>query len=163
MDRTSIERYAAGGPILALSIEGLGSADLDAFPIPGTWSIRQIVAHLYDSDLIGSDRMKRIIAEDHPLLLGYDESRFAERLFYHEVDVAAACKVFELNRALTAAMLRRLPDEAFERTGLHNEKGDVTLADQVEAYVKHLRGHLEHLARKRGLLGKPIDSARLLV
>ena len=36
-----------------------------AFPIPGTWSIQQIIMHLMDSDLIASDRMNfaKVIAE----------------------------------------------------------------------------------------------------
>jgi hypothetical protein len=49
-----------------------------AFPVPGTWSIQQIVLHMMDSDLIASDRMKRVIAEDRPTLIGYNETAFSE-------------------------------------------------------------------------------------
>ena len=63
MDRSWIERYAAGANVPAEAIRGLTPTDLNAFPVPGTWSIQQIVIHLMDSDLIGSDRMKRVAAE----------------------------------------------------------------------------------------------------
>ena len=43
-------------------------------------SIQQIVIHLLDSDLVWAARMKSIIAEENPIILGYDETKFAERL-----------------------------------------------------------------------------------
>jgi len=45
-----------------------------AVPVPGTWSLQQIAIHMMDSDLIASDRMKRIASMDKPLLCGYDET-----------------------------------------------------------------------------------------
>lgn len=156
MDRQEIERYAAGGAALAAAIAGLAREDLLALPVPGTWSIQQIVVHMLDSDLIGSDRMKRVIAEERPHLLAYNESLFASRLGYEHVDADKACEVFQLNRELTAGVLRRLPDEAFERVGVHSENGPETLAYLVTAYADHLDGHLKFIRQKRELLGKPL-------
>ena len=157
MNRQIIESYALGGPELAESIKGLTQADFLATPVPsggGTWSIQQIVLHLMDSDLIASDRMKRIIAEDNPTIVGYSESAFATRLFYEEAEPALAAEIFAKNRLLTAAILRRLPDPAFARFGTHNQRGRVTLAQMVAGYVDHLAHHLKFLRHKRHLLGK---------
>jgi hypothetical protein len=156
MNRNLIEQYAAGAEVPAGSIAGLDRADLLAQPVPGTWSIQQIVLHLMDSDLIGSDRMKRVAAENHPTLIGYDESAFAARLGYERLSVADASEIFRLNRLMTAEILRRLPDEAFQRSGHHNEKGEVTLEHLVETYVEHLDHHLAFIRRKRELLDKPL-------
>ena len=57
MDRSIIENYGRGGEKLTASIVGLSREELLAFPVPGTWSIQQIVIHLLDSDLISMDRM----------------------------------------------------------------------------------------------------------
>jgi len=154
MNRTIIEDYARGGPVLAAEIYGLTPADFCATPIPGTWSIGQIVLHLMDSDLIGADRMKRIIAEDNPALIGFDESAFAKKLFYNDMDPFTAADIFQKNRALMAAILRRLPDAAFARRGTHNQVGPVTLAELVEKYAGHLPHHLTFLRQKKQLLGK---------
>src|SRR5258707_4912288 len=54
MDRTLIERYVAGATVPAGAIRGLSTQELNAFPVPGTWSIQQVVLHLMDSDLIGA-------------------------------------------------------------------------------------------------------------
>lgn len=157
MDHQLIEQYAAGAAELARSIEGLSREELTAFPVPGTWSIQQIVVHMMDSDLIGSDRMKRVAAEDRPpTLIGYDESAFARNLFPHELDPQLACEIFAKNRQMTAEILRRLPEATFERQGHHNEDGDVTLAVLLKKYVEHLAHHLKFVRQKRELLGKPL-------
>lgn len=156
MDRSWIDRFEQGADIPLKSIEELNSNDLSAIPIPQTWSIRQIVLHLYDSDLIGTDRMKRVIAEDSPTLIGYDETAFANKLYTDDLDLATACRCFADNRRLTTAILRRQPDAAFKRIGHHNESGVITLEYLVKTYVGHLERHLDFLLKKRALLGKPI-------
>ncbi|MGE3109455.1 MAG: DinB family protein [Phycisphaerales bacterium] len=157
MDRAVIEQYAQGADDLTRAIEGLSGADMNARPVPDTWSIQEIVMHMMDSDLIASDRMKRIIAEDNPLILGYDETRFSQRLHYDKADANLACRVFAMNRQMTAALLRLLPDETFQRTGVHNQAGKLTLAQMVKGYHDHLQHHLKFLHQKRRLLGKPAN------
>ncbi len=154
MTPEKLQQYVEGGAQLTASIIGLSAAELDAFPVPGTWSIRQIVLHMLDSDLIASDRMKRIIAMDHPSILAYDETAFAKNLFYNELDANLACEVFAKNRRLTFEVLRRLPVAAFARTGNHSERGSITLEGLVETYIGHLEHHLKFVCEKRKLLGK---------
>jgi DinB superfamily len=156
MNRLVIDEYIRGATVLHSAIKGLTSADFNAVPIPGTWSIRQIVLHLMDSDLIASDRMKRIIAEDNPTLIGFDESAFAANLFYNELDEQMAADIFCKNRQLTGEILRRLPDSAFERAGVHNQRGRIDLSEMLQMYVQHLDHHLKFLKHKRQLLGKPL-------
>ena len=156
MEKTIIDEYVRQASVLPAAIKGLSSAELNARPVSNTWSIRQIVMHLMDSDLIASDRMKRIIAEDNPTLIGFDESAFAARLFYDQLDAVMAADVFAKNRLLTGDILYRLPVEAFSRAGTHNQRGRVTLGDLVKMYVQHLDHHMKFLKHKRQLLGKPI-------
>jgi hypothetical protein len=156
MERSFIERYATGAMSLAPAIAGLGKNELTAHPVPGTWSIQQIVFHVMESDLIATDRMKRIAAMDNPLLIGFDETAFGERLFHEELDIRLACELFEKNRLLTGDLLRRLPDEAFSRTGVHNERGRISLQELVIGTADHLEHHLKFIRQKRELLGKPV-------
>jgi len=156
MDRSLIEKYAAGAPLLAKSIAGLSRDDFLATPVPNTWSIAQITLHLMDSDLIASDRMKRVIAEENPAIIGYNETAFSQKLFYEKLDPFLAADIFQKNREMTAVILRNLPDAAFSRVGTHNERGRVSLADFVNTYVEHLEHHLKFIRHKRQLLGKPL-------
>jgi hypothetical protein len=155
MDRSLIEKYATDASVPGEAIRGLTKADLNAFPVPGTWSIQQIIIHLMDSDLIGTDRMKRVAAESSPpQLIGYDETAFAKNLFYDKLDPVQACEVFRLNRLLTAAVLRNLPDSAFTRHGMHSERGRETLEELLQGYVEHVDHHMKFLREKRKMLGK---------
>jgi uncharacterized damage-inducible protein DinB len=155
MDRQLIEKFAAEADDLGKSIAGLLPEDLLAHPVPGTWSIQQIVLHVVDSDLVLTDRMKRVIAEDNPLLMGFDESKFAARLHYDVADANTACQLFSLNRRLMGDLLKKLPADDFNRTGIHSERGKVTLTDLLTNAVNHLQHHLKFVKEKRKLLGKP--------
>ena len=155
MDRQLIEKFAAEADDLGKSIAGLLPEDLLAHPVPGTWSIQQIVLHVVDSDLVLTDRMKRVIAEDNPLLMGFDESKFAARLHYDAADANAACQLFSLNRRLMGDLLKKFSADDFNRTGIHSERGKVTLTDLLTNAVNHLQHHLKFIKEKRKLLGKP--------
>ena len=160
MDRAAlIDEYERGADSLSRGLDGLTKDDLLAYPVPGTWSIQEIAIHLMDSDLIGSDRMKRTIAENRPSLLGYDENAFIKQLRYDLQDVRAAAEIFAANRRLFAVVLRAQPAEGFERVGVHSERGPETLEQQIGKYIKHLEHHLSFLHKKRGLLGKPMKGS----
>ena len=151
-----VAAYAAGGPLLSAALVRLTPAECQAFPVPGTWSITQIVVHLMDADLVASDRMKRIVAEDAPLLMNYDESVYVEKFSYNEMDPAIAAELFAHNRRMTADMLDRLPPTAYTRLGRHSVRGLISLESLVHGYTDHLTHHLKFLLEKRRLLGKPI-------
>lgn len=153
-DRNIIDEFERGATQLEQSVAGLSREDLLAFPVAGTWSIQQIVIHLADSDLIGVDRMKRIIAEENPLLIGYNETLFANKLHYEAQSSADAVTLFKVNRIQFAKVLRLLPDETFDRTGIHNEAGKVSLGTQLKKYNEHLAHHLRFITEKRRLLKK---------
>lgn len=155
MDREVIEHYARGGQQMRDAFAGLSRDDLLSEPVPGTWSLQQIAVHLLDSDLIGTDRMKRIAAMPTPLLIGYDETAVSKLPGANSFDIGQVCDMFDRNRQFTATILRALPDESFLRWGVHNEIGRVSLGEMVAKYIHHLEGHLAFVATKRRILGKP--------
>lgn len=151
-----IKRFATDADLLAREIVGLTDADLDARPVAGQWTIRELVWHVVDSDIILGDRMRRIIAEDRPSLIGFDETLFTQRLFYQQRELGPGVKLFELNRLVLADILGRLQPSDFERVGIHNEVGPLTLLQLLEKTVAHPLHHHKFLVEKRRLLGKPL-------
>ncbi len=159
MDRTFIEDFAARADVPTRAIAGLTKQDLNAPPpagSPGKWTIQQIIVHLMDSHLIAADRMKRIIAEDNPTIIGYDETAFVQHLHYDKVDTAMATEAFRLVHRMMADLLRQLPDAAFARFGTHNERGRLTLEQMVTGYTEHVDHHMTFVREKRRLMGKPL-------
>ncbi len=151
--REAVERYAEGAEVPAQALAGLTAEQVGSHPVPERWSIRQVVLHLMDVDLIGSYRMKRILAEDNPTLDLFDEVAFAQNLGYEQQDAAAAAEVFRLNRMLAADMLRRLSDEDFDRTGNHGEVGPVSVGFYVRLFTHHVAHHMKFVNEKRMALG----------
>jgi len=158
MDRELIEHYANGGDKLSMAIRGLTREDLLCPPDPdwnvGKWSIQQVVIHAVDSDLVSTDRLKRMIAEDNPTLIGYDENKFVANLFYDEQPAEQAIALLDANRKLFATVLRRLSAKAWERKGTHNERGALTVGGYLKSTVDHLEHHNNFIHKKRAKMGK---------
>lgn len=149
-----IDEYAAGGQKLREAVAGLNSAELNAFPVPGTWSIQQICVHLLHSDLFAVGRMCQIIAEDVPLLMDWNENTFVARLRYETLPIEDVLTCFETMRKTMAATLRQCKDEDFARYGIHSKKGKMTLEEILVLYTNHLAHHLDFLKTKRALIEK---------
>ncbi len=152
-----IERYALGGSVLLYAVHGLSAEQASARPGPGAWSITELAAHLVDSDLVGIERMKRVIADDEPSLLNYDEDAWISRLRSQEMPVEEAVNLFAANRHWMTRVLRGCPEEDFRRAGVHSVRGRMTLAELLSGYAGHLDHHLRFLYGKRANLGTAVQ------
>jgi hypothetical protein len=148
-----IESYVAGAQTLRQAVRGLTREHLLSRPVPGKWSTLEVVCHLADFEPIGADRMKRIIAEDRPHLLGASEEKFAAALAYHQRDLEEELTIIEKTRQQMARILRTLPAEAFQRVGVHNERGPVTLEGMLTVNINHVPHHVQFIQEKRKALG----------
>jgi hypothetical protein len=150
--QTLIDDYAAGPAALRQAIAGMTPEQLDAAPVPGKWSTRQVICHIADFEPIGADRIKRVIAEERPNLPGGDENLFASRLAYPARDIEEELRLIEAVRKHVARILRTLPAEAFQRIGVHSEAGPLTLEALVKRSVNHIPHHVQFIAEKRAVL-----------
>ena len=105
MSQLLIDRYALGGELLTYAAQGLSPEQLTARSGPGAWSILELVVHLADSDLVGADRMKRVIAEENPVLRAYDQDAWVKRLQYQEASLEDAILLFVTNRRRMSSLL----------------------------------------------------------
>jgi hypothetical protein len=158
VDRTLIDAYEAGAAKLRAAVAGLTRDDLTARPGPGDWSIQEVVVHLADSDAISIDRMKGMLTEADPPLLYADETAYVRLLHPHEQDLGDSLALFEVGRRQWARVLRLLPDPAFDRAGVHDRRGRVTVGGFVADYARHVDEHLRFVAAKRERLGKPLPA-----
>jgi uncharacterized damage-inducible protein DinB len=148
-----IQQFETGGSKLRDAMADLKPEHLDAKPGPGAWSPRELVIHMADMDAIAIDRMKRIIAEDCPLLIWADDSAYNENLAPEVQDVEDALIYFEVGRRQFARVLRTLDDAEFQRYGIHSKRGKTTLMEFLDIYIWHLDHHLQFLLDKKKNLG----------
>jgi uncharacterized damage-inducible protein DinB len=145
------------GPIeLRRVVAGLSEQQLTARPIPGKWSTLEVICHLVDSEQAWCHRMKRVIAEESPLLIGYDETRFTAALRYHEQNREDELALLEGMRRQLARVLRGLPESAWARTCVHSERGLMRLEEMLQAEIEHVPHHVRHINDKRAALGLPV-------
>ncbi|EDL62130.1 DinB family protein [Gimesia maris] len=149
---TRIEEYLAGPESLRRAIEGMSAAELDAAPIPGKWSTRQVICHIADFEPVYADRMKWIIAEDQPPLPGADHNLFAERLAYDQRDMEEELQLITVVRQNMSRILKTLNEEHFQRTGLHSHDGEVSVANLLERITHHIPHHIQMIQEKRDAL-----------
>lgn len=145
--------YIEGTRLLRESVRGMSREQLLARPVAGKWSTLEVVCHLADFEPIYADRMKRIIAEDRPQLLGADETRFAAALAYHQRDLEEELAIVDHTRSQMARILRTLPAEALQRVGVHNERGPRTLEQLLTDAIEHFAHHVPFIREKRRALG----------
>lgn len=137
--------YATFPEQIAAAVAELTPEQLLAIPAPGSWSVQQVLIHLADSEVIGYERLRRIIAEDYPPLQPYDEEAWGNNLYYHQQDPQLALALFSLLRQASAALLKQLPADTWERKGLHAANGEIDLYASFLAYLNHGKSHLQQI------------------
>lgn len=140
-----LERFRRGAELIATSMTGAAGAELDFTPAPEKWSLRQIVAHVADSEIVAADRFRRIIAEDQPTLIGYDQDAWARNLDYARRKTSESIETFRRLRAENYELIKDLPAPAFERTGNHSERGPITLQRHLETMAAHAESHARQI------------------
>jgi uncharacterized damage-inducible protein DinB len=148
-----IDNYLSGPQTLRRAVAGMSREQLRARPVQGKWSTLEVVCHLADFDPILADRMKRVIAEDQPPLIGADEKRFAAALAYHDRDLDEELTIIERTRSQMARILRTLGPEVLNRLGVHDERGPLTLERLITTAINHIPHHVKFIDDKRRALG----------
>lgn len=148
-----IDRYLAGTDVIAESVASLTSDQLDARPIEGLWSSRQVVCHVADFEPIYADRMKRVIAEQCPTFFGGDPDTFAAGLAYGRRDVGTELQMIAAVRRHMVAILRELSSNDFQRVGNHSEAGPLSLMQLLTSIADHIPHHVRFIEEKRKALG----------
>ncbi len=148
-----IEKYLEGPKQLRAAVAGLTREQILARPVPGKWSVLEVVCHIADFEPVYVDRMKRVITHDRPLLMGADEQLYAAKLAYQERDLEEELRVVEMTRSAFSRILRTLPPDAYQRAGVHSERGLNTLEEFLRSIGNHIPHHLPFIAEKRKAMG----------
>ena len=142
-----VAQYEAGPAVLAAAVEGLSDAELDHRPADGGWTPREVVHHVADSEMTSAIRLRRLIAEDDALIVGYDGDEFARRLHYADRPIEPALAAVVAARATSAQILHGLSDAEWARTGSHSDSGEYGVEHWLEIYAVHCDEHADQIQR----------------
>ncbi|HLJ28885.1 MAG TPA: DinB family protein [Candidatus Angelobacter sp.] len=132
---------------LAGLIRGLTRKQLARRPAPGKWSIAEILAHLADTEIVGSWRLRHIAGNSGAPIQAFDQNVWSEAFDYAHCDPKESLEVFRALRARNLAMLKALPKNLWENYGVHQERGKESVANIVRLYAGHDLNHLEQIER----------------
>lgn len=148
-DRDEIIAYLRAAPAEAEAIcAGLSDEQMRRRPAANEWSLIELACHLRDWASEEGIRIRRLVEEDNPTLVPYDERAWAAERNYHGEDVRRALTAMRAFCTGLAYLLEGLSDAQWERPGTHPERGRVTVRSRAEAEVQHARAHL---AQMRGV------------
>lgn len=103
--------------------DGLSGEELVRPERPGKWSIIEVLAHLADQELVNNYRLRAIVAEDEPIIQGYDQDRWAARLRYRETSREDLLNELAILRGRNLRLYGQLSEAELDRVGRHSERG----------------------------------------
>ena len=139
-------------PVLTTTVDRLHAvatsltpAQIDREPAPGKWSIREIVAHLADCEMVFSFRLRQTLSEDHSIAQPFDQERWADRYAAYNFDSALA--LLEAARNWNLRLLTTISEDDRHHPTTHPERGTMTFWTIVETMAGHDINHLQQIEK----------------
>jgi hypothetical protein len=143
-----IDQYAQGPDRLRQALNRVPDGIVKWRPGPGKWSVHEIVCHAADSEANAYARLRFLVAEKEPVIVGYDQDEWARAFDYHSLPLEPSLAVLDAVRHSTAVLLRQLPEGAWAKKGRHTEKTEPYTVEQwLKIYADHLEGHSRQIDR----------------
>jgi hypothetical protein len=115
--------------------------------VQGTWTPNEIIGHLTDSEWVYGYRLRLILCEDEPAILGYRQDAWVASQRHNQREPSELVEIFRTLRALNLSVWRRLLPEDLQRSGQHNERGAESLSVMLQMLAGHDLSHLQQISR----------------
>lgn len=145
--RTMIDKIRDFPPRLEALVRDLSHQDLTVPYLKDEWTVAQNVHHLADSHMNAFIRHKKIVHEERPTLLGYQQADWATSADANHADISESLLLLKGLHARWARLFESLQAEDWSRVGVHSEYGETTLERQLAVYADHCDAHIDQIAR----------------
>ena len=132
--------------LLSRAAASLSPAEARRRPAAGGLSLVENIWHLADLEREGYGvRIRRLLAEDEPVLPDFDGERVARERDYKSLSLDEGLAAFRQARAENIAALRRLSDREWERRGTQEGVGRIGLCDVPAMMAEHDEAHRKEI------------------
>jgi hypothetical protein len=146
-DRNALEVLAQTVTTLTDIVSTHSAPFLHTRPLEGKWTPNEIIGHLADSEWVYGYRLRLILCEDHPTILGTNQDSWVVSLQHNEREPAELVEIFRVLRQLNLTVWRRTSPADLGRTGQHNERGQESLDVMLRLWAGHDLSHLDQISR----------------
>ena len=128
--------------------------------VHGGESIRDVVMHITDAELVRAASLRFVMALENPVVPDWDETLFKRKLHYLFRDPELALTVFQTVRFCNAELLQQLDAQSWQRAGTRASDGSTTtLAELMVRAVEHDANHIAQIEVMRDVLGMGLGTA----
>jgi uncharacterized damage-inducible protein DinB len=145
-------------PTLHRITQRLSEEQMSMLEAPGKWSIRHVLRHFADSDLVWAWRLRLVLAQNRPVITGYDQDAWAERLHYDETPARASLEEFAAVRRGNLRLLDAASSADLQRCGVHAQRGEESVAHMMRLYAGHDLLHIRQIERIRESTGSDVQA-----
>jgi uncharacterized damage-inducible protein DinB len=142
-----IEQYAQGPKRVREALAKVPQEARKWRPGPGKWSVHEVVVHCADAETNAAMRLRYLLAEKDPLIVGYDQAEWARLFDYQAQPIEESLTAAAAARNRTVPLLKRMTDADWAKEGKHTESGRYTAEDWLRIYAAHLEGHARQIER----------------
>lgn len=143
-----IAQYEAGYDEVVAALVGVTAEEIDRRPAEDAWTAREVAHHLADSETNSYIRLRKLLAEDSPTIVGYDEVHWTKVLRYDR-PYERSLAVFRAVRESSAELLHLMTEDDWTRAGTHSESGPYSTELWLELYAPHAHDHADQIRRAR--------------
>jgi hypothetical protein len=116
-------------------------------PEPTKWSIAEIIAHLADTEIVASWRMRSVIGENGITIQPFDQDQWASAFNYRDRNAHRSLELFRMLRESNLAMLKEIAPEVWDNYGMHLERGKESIAHLARMFAGHDTNHILQIER----------------
>jgi hypothetical protein len=120
---------------------------LRARPLPGKWSVAEILAHLADAEIVLSWRIRAILGAPGTALQPFDQDAWVASGHYERRPPRRSLELFRVLREMNVALCKTLTPEQWRQHGVHGERGIETVEQIIRQYAGHDLNHTQQIER----------------
>ena len=126
------------------TVDSLSDEELNKTYRDGSWTVRQLVHHIADSQLNMFQRLKLALTDENPTVPNFDQDKWAAQPDT-ELPVESSVKMLEGINERIVSLGNSLTEEQLDRVFTHEKSGKITVATKVAKLAWHEEHHLAHI------------------
>ncbi len=141
-----LKSIGLGPTVVRRLVNLIPDSKIDVALGPDRFTVREVVAHLADWELLFRGRMDRALTRPETSIVVHDEGQRAIEMKYSQSNLDEQLNIFSTQRQKTKLLLHSLTEEELAKCFIHPANGLMSITDQANMLLGHDMYHIEQLS-----------------